>query len=288
MLYRLCLALLASTALVACGEQMNDEVQAPAEEAAESGERPVLTEPGGKADGLNFKRVLKPSEVELDGSTREGNFFEEEYVAYTFEVESAQTLVAELSWGWEELLWDAANIAFGRPRAYQSSTLLFRYDEKAPANSPFEQWDLIKRWDSSVAQYDIYEPGQYMVVVLATPAAYEDSAAYEMTLSSKGDLEARTPGDLRLTIVTAYGQAASGLELSLGEVEAVTDVDGVVEFKDVPAGEYTLKAGPYGEQRLGQFFIHGNGSQRHGTAVLTDALYESLIKEQEAADAAAE
>lgn len=51
-------------------------------------------------------------------------------------------------------------------------------------------------------------------------------------------------GDVVGTVHDARGQAAAGVELTLGDARTVTGADGSYRFADVPAGDHMLAAGP--------------------------------------------
>jgi hypothetical protein len=248
----------------------------------------------GKADGWRWDtsagtngttdRVLSPLEIAADGTSWGGTFDPTRYEAYAFSVDRPTRIVAQFSWNWQAVLSNGVRLAFGLRDKYSGTLMLFQESPSPASDEPSDVWALVMRCDADSSgapralTHDIFAPGRFMVVALASPRSYDEAAAYYLTVSTDGeDLRARAPGRAHVAIATEAGRAAAAMRVSIGTSEGITDADGIAVLEDVPAGEHLLKLGPDGlghATDIRSVFVQGDGTMHYVAALVRDADYQ--------------
>ena len=167
-------------------------------------------------------------------------------------------LKAQLKWGW----WEASqNVLFEQNvsssiEPFAATLYLFRRDDEAIANGasfaqPNEVWDLESSGPPAAGtiSYDVYAPGVYLVLALASPAAYSRQGSFSLEVRNEATLFQMAPGNIRLWIYYGDGHPAGRVQVALSSVVGFTDDWGSVQLIQVPAGTHVIKLGPNGTGR---------------------------------------
>lgn len=204
-----------------------------------------------RMDGFEFKRDLKPRQIELD-SLDQAQFNEDQYISYELNLAASTEVQITSSFGiWqilENIGWNAINLR----ESFRVTHVLFAYDNLS------EEWDLVTKHQGRRFNVDL-DKGRYLFLILASQESYIESVPLFTEIASRKKLSVEA-GNFQLRVLTHEGLHAANLRVALGTSSGYTDESGAVVLKNIPRGEYELKFGEQGLQRaddLRDIFVLG-------------------------------